>query len=224
MSMDGVQFRVEGKPAPFATGGEKAWRVALEGQGRRGAMNGTERGLRLRFTLQSLAPQGKPLDLDNLVEPVLSVLVNRMGWFGSRRPAICWWHATKEEGAPTGCGVQFSTSLEPDAMGFATHEAAYVGLLPTNGTAPEPARWAATHPYPFRAVPPRLGLRLDFGDESVNIGDIATGRVKSFIDGLWPWFGGAAGKPNDHLIDRLVVTKGLPGAPPGGVRVRLDKA
>lgn len=95
-------FWVAGDPATFATPREQEWKETLAralpaGQGR-GAV-----GLALQFVLKDPAPRGYAVDLDNLCEPVFSVLVNRLGWFKGRRPDIRWWHAAKKTGED--CGV-----------------------------------------------------------------------------------------------------------------------
>jgi hypothetical protein len=62
---------------------------------------------------------------------------------------------------------------------------------------------------------------LRFGAQAINIGDIATGVVKSLIDCLYPVLGGSAGDPADDRIDVLTVVKGAEGIPPGSVEVCL---
>src|SRR5438874_2568238 len=104
---------VEGKPATFATKGERPWKDALAAAVPLPSLGGEEKGLTLDFTVASLAPNGHPLDVENLCEPVFSVLVNRVGWFGGSRPRIRWWRATKQQGANTGCAMIISTEGTP---------------------------------------------------------------------------------------------------------------
>ena len=54
-----------------------------------------------------------------------------------------------------------------------------------------------------------LGVHLRFSSR-INIGDVATGPVKSVIDCLYPILGGTAGAPEDWRVHALVVEKDAP--------------
>ncbi len=55
----------------------------------------------------------------------------------------------------------------------------------------------------------------------MNLGDIATGKVKSIIDCLYPVIGGNMGSPEDWRIDILEVTKGIKILPENAIRVSI---
>ncbi len=68
----------------------------------------------------------------------------------------------------------------------------------------------------------RYAVGLRFGGSAVNIGDIATGRVKSVIDCLYPILGGVVGAPEDWRITSLYVEKKSANVPDGAVSVTID--
>jgi hypothetical protein len=213
MDMD-VSFDVAGLPATFATAGEKAWKNLIAVRIPAPSMGGREVGLSARFVVPTLAPAGHPLDIDNLCEPLFSVLVNRAGWFGGARPNIRWWSASKEEGAEYGCRIAVSSNLTPPLdKRLPLIEGTYAGPWPRSAKAPEVAEWSRTilladdHFAPSAA----LSCYLGFGSDRINIGNVATGVVKSFIDCLYPILGGGAGSPSDHRIDELTVAKAVQG-------------
>jgi hypothetical protein len=219
-----VTFVVPGLPATFATAGEKSWKSRLTVDTATPSMGGDEAGLTARFTLPTLAPKGNPLDIDNLCEPLFSILVNRIGWFRCARQNIRWWRASKEEGPDHGCRLCITSDPGPildTRPSLIT--GVYVGPLPLNAKAPEVAKWSRIllgeqAQFPMTKA---LSCYLGFGSGRINIGDIATGVVKSFIDCLYPIWGGAAGSPSDHKIDELTVAKTVQGVAPDSVLLRL---
>ena len=66
-----------------------------------------------------------------------------------------------------------------------------------------------------------IGIRLSFAGAKVNLGDIATGAVKSTIDCLYPILGGAAGAPDDWKVGTLQCEKGARDAPAEGVLIEV---
>ena len=220
----GAIFKISGRPATFATAGEKPWKAAIEQQAPRPNPGVQERGMELAFELPSLAPNGVPLDLDNLCEPVFSSLVNRLGWFAGRRPNLAWWHATKQAAERSGCEVRISNEgplqPAPRSKGFA---GTYVGPLPRSARAEEVAEWARRVLGGQDALDDGADLAcfLGFGSPRVNIGDISTGPVKSVIDCLYPVLGGRVGAPADWRIQELFVCKGLAAAGENGVLIRV---
>ena len=98
-----IKFKVEGLPATFATPLEKEWKQKLQNQIESPSFQGRENGLILKFIVPSFKRNGHPFDVDNLCEPVFSVLVNKIGWFRGFRPNILWWQASKEIGENPGC-------------------------------------------------------------------------------------------------------------------------
>lgn len=211
MREQGARFTIHGLPCTFATSGERAWKIAIAKQSPHPFLDGREVGLVARFRLASLAPRGMPLDIDNLCEPLFSVLVNRLGWFRSSRSNVMWWHASKRADAALGCDVTITESPLADALDAdPLCSGCYSGPLPSSARSSEVALWAASlNPIENPGqVPSAYACFVGFGDPAVNIGNIATGPVKSFIDCLFPLLGGRVGAPADHLIDSLTVAKG----------------
>lgn len=207
---------VPGTPATFATWGEKPWRLELERHLAGVQVPGGETGLVFEFDVATMTPGGIPRDLDNLCEPVFSVVVNRLAWLGGSRTRIEWWSASVRIGVPTGLRLQLgSERLIRTPKTPPLFEFAFEGPLPISGTdpaIPNALRSLINSPLPAGD----LEVRLSFGSSALNIGDIATGRVKNVIDCLFPVWGGVAGKPADHRIKRLHVAKGNREAPGKG--------
>ena len=135
-----------GVPATFATKGEMPWRQTLtksiEDPGDQAFL-----GVRLSFTLPTLEPKGHPLDVDNLCEPVLSILINNRGFFKGRRPNLLWWEATKARGENCGVRVILEKS-EPcglmSELGESSFNQLYSGPLPSGATDPDIPNWLSS--------------------------------------------------------------------------------
>lgn len=221
---ENVSFDVAGLPATFATAREKLWKSVLAVNIPGPSMSGRELGLTARFVLPTLAPAGHPLDIDNLCEPLFAILVNRMGWFRRARPNMRWWRASKEEGLKHGCRLAVSADPTPPPDNRPVLLAGtYSGSFPRSAKAPEVADWSrcllgSTGPFPPDVA---LACHLGFGATRVNIGDVATGVVKSFIDCLYPILGGSPSSPADHRIDKLTVAKAVSGVADDAVVLEL---
>lgn len=216
-----LSFRIHGVPATFATRREKEWKAQLLADAPQASGPGSERGLTLRFVLPTEAPNGMPLDVDNLAEPVFAILCGRLSWFGCARPQVWWWSATKEVGVNVGCEVVVSSAQSPEAPARSPDFCGiYEGKLPRNARAPELAAWARERRAGSRAsVVDRVALCLEFGASQLNIADISTGVVKAVIDCLYPVYGGQPGAPEDFRVRHLVVKKGVEGLSPSQLRV-----
>lgn len=213
---------VSGLPATFATAREKPWKTELSNQLSSPTMAGNERGVELQFNVLSLAPNGQPLDVDNLCEPVFSVLVGQLGWFGAARGNVHWWSATKRDGGPHGCGITISDARSAGVPSAPpTLEGVYRGMLPRNAKEADVAAWASGLVRGATELPTRCIVHLAFGSNTVNIADISTGVVKSFVDCLYPILGGRAGAPEDYRVSQLIVEKGAAGLVSNEVRARL---
>lgn len=217
--MNSCRFFVEGSPATFATRREAAWRQRLLTAPPQ-CLAGREQGLWLDFAPGSDAVNGQPFDLDNLCEVAFSVLVGGLGWFGGRRPGVRWWSATRRVARPTGCAVTIHEERADRRPRFAPIASGiYPGPLPSSARDPDLAVWAASIPV-CRGGGGPFSLGIAFGG-AVNIGDIATGRVKAVIDCLYPWLGGNCGAPEDHRISALHVEQEAAGVPVGSVAISL---
>jgi hypothetical protein len=217
-------YFISGTPVTFATQREAQWKGRIYSQLPASQLENRESGMILEFALPTLAPQGQPLDVDNLCEPVFSVAVNRLRWFGGRRPHMKWWDASKSVGKEPGCRVVFT----PDQIPQMPEESplwdeVFQGELPRSARSIPVAVWAWTirSRASVQWIPTSATLFIGFGGSTVNLGDVATGPVKSFMDCLYPWLGGGPGYPEDHRVSRLIVAKGWPGIPLGCTVVKL---
>jgi len=192
-------FHIPGVPAPFATKGEKHWKETLAEALPREPLNGV--GLRLRFGLSEVGVWPRKTDVDNLCEPVFSVVINRLGWFGGRRPNLDFFWAEKRYEPKTGLELTLLETrpglddLPNSAMIF---EGTYDGPFPKSATDTDVPEWLASQDLrePGEQAE-KLSIHLRFSGHQVNIGDVATGAVKSLIDCLYPILGGTAGAPDD---------------------------
>jgi hypothetical protein len=224
--MNSKRFWVPGIPATFATKGEVPWKNALESSIPAPSV-GEFNGVKLRFVLPTLAPNNQPLDIDNLCEPVFSVLINKLGWFGGSRQNLKWWHAVKVCGQPSGLQLSIEATVPPELMdkyGSPFFAGTFVGVLPSKATDPQIPSWLASlKKFGSPKKNDRFVIRLQFGGGELNIGDIATGRVKSLIDCLYPIIGGSKGKPEDWRVDVLQVEKGVTNLRSGSVKISIWK-
>ena len=222
--MKGNSIWVNGVPATYATKAERPWKdclcntVTVAPQCEVGYT-----GLKLRFILPTFAPKGHPLDVDNLCEPVFSVLIGKLGWFQGKRSNLRWWHATKAEGNSYGVQITAREDVMYDlevGLGKAVFDSVYTGDLPRKATDTQIPTWISSLET-TRLEDSRFVVRLLFGSEKINIGDIATGKIKSLIDCLYPIIGGRSGNPEDWRIDTLIVHKGISTLLQDSVRVSI---
>ncbi len=215
---------VAGRPSSYSSALEKPWKAAIAETVPPTAGETPERGVSLEFVLDDAAQAaGNEPDLDNMLEPLLSAFVNGLGWFSRRRPNIELIAATKCHGPAPGCQITLVDSL-PSEMQWGKdrdffHDV-FPGPLPISATDSPLADWVAGHGGGMIAGGP-VGVHLGFGDAALNLGDIATGRVKSVLDGLWPLLGGNAQAPDDGRIGSLVLEKKAKEVPAGGVLIRV---
>ena len=205
---------IPGTPAPFATRREKAWRDQLAQAVPDQLDAGT--GLKLSFVLSDESKWARKTDIDNLCDPVFSVVINGLGWIGGRRPNLEFFWAEKRYGRPTGLEL---TSLSgcPTRGDLPLHDVVFEGTfdgpLPNRATNTEIPDWLRSLKCSeLTNGADRLGVHLRFSTR-INIGDVATGPVKSVIDCLHPILGGTARAPEDWRVHVLVVEKGTPHIP-----------
>lgn len=218
-----AEIWVEGIPATWETKGEKPWKERLL-QELAPFDKPSCNGIELHFRLPSLAPKGQPLDVDNLCEPVFSVLVSQLGWFSGKRPNIQCWYATKSEGDPPGLRLLFKDDSVEDWEKRLTEpvfDYIHSGDLPKKGRDPQIPLWISGLGSTYTPdKTDRFFLRLLFG-QNLNIGEITDGRVKNLIDCLYPIIGGTVGKPEDWRIDSLFVQKNVLAIQPYSVRITM---
>jgi len=218
-----ISFYVHGEPSSFSTAREKPWKMNLEQQLPSRDQNGFEKGLVIDFHLESMTINGHYFDVDNLCEPVFSVLINNKGWFNGKRPNIQWFRASKIKDKKSGCNFRLTASKEPERnIDFKNtiFDKIYSGNLPKSATDDEFISWSKQNSTGIK-YSPSIYLNIEFGGKKINLGDIATGRIKSIIDCLYPVIGGNKGAPTDWKIDILDVQKGVTTIPEGSVRILL---
>lgn len=150
-----IIVHARGRPAAFAGGEpERRWKEVLRAALPPADPGCDVRGLRVAFTLPTPTPGRPGADLDNLLDPVLSVLVNERGWFGKFRTNIQFVHATKTRGTKTGCVVEILTSASPLAAESPFIDATYDGALPASARDRNFAEWvgAQAHSRPHAGI------------------------------------------------------------------------
>lgn len=214
-------YWVPGEPATYQTKKEEKWKIALQHE-LIGIVPRECKGVSMDFILSTLAPNGHPLDVDNLCQPVFSVLCGKLGWFGGRRPNIKYWSACKSVGEKTGVYIKVSDlKLNIDNCLPVIFDSVYSGALPKNATDVNFIEWVEQRVATGIQRRERYSMKIEFGGLAVNIGEIATGKVKSIIDCMVPVIGGKYGVPEDWRINRLLVSKGAKDLNTGQVRIRI---
>lgn len=204
-----VEVFVAGRPAPFATTGERPWKDAIAA--RLSDVSPPSLAARcLDLTFVVAASKAYPLgaDLDNLCEPVFSVLANRLRWFGGTRVGVTHLRARKTVGPETGCLIRVAEICS----GFESSRGDL--LLSAESSIPLPfsardanwAKWAADAMVRSASPSSRLAIEIQFSGP-VNLGDVATGRLKNLIDCLYPVLGGRLGAPADDRIVELAASR-----------------
>ena len=212
---------ISGRPAPFATTGEGPWKQAIAAQMPRPSGEHAA-GMVLEFTLPDRPVWPAQPDLDNLCEPVFSTVINRLGWFGGSRPNLNWYLATKRPGSELGAQIVVQATAAPDipaVLRGPVFAAIWPGPLPLSAREVGFADWVRRQETPLPPGP--LAVALEFGGSQLNIGEVATGRIKNVIDCLQPILGGPFGNPDDHRIVLLLVVKGTSGLADGAVSVSV---
>lgn len=205
MKTDPMTIWIFGSPYPFATSGEAAWKQALSAAIPEGPVGQQTEGVEVTFQHRTFLRRNQPFDLDNLCEPVLSVLVNTKKWFGGGRPNIQWIRARKIFDPNEGCLLTLSAVDPTPIEGDLVLEHLHLGPLPKG--ARDPALYQALSGFPTVSPTQCFGVSLKFVNHAVNLGEIATAPVKSLIDSLFPVIGGTVGRPHDWRITELLVSK-----------------
>jgi hypothetical protein len=204
---------VTGKPVGYSSGvAEQEWKALIrKAVPQAKAPRAAGSGLFADFGVPQPTPQASGFDLDNLLDPVLSAVINGQGWFGRHRPNLRWIAAHKfvlDEPA-----VRLAVLPDPphlweqsdvEVVGL---DAVYPGDLPSAESSDEYVAWVERNMHPLRQG--AVGVAIDIADAAVNLGDIANGPIKILIDGLWPILGGGPGAPHDKRIVALVMRKGV---------------
>ncbi len=185
----------------------------------------SDRGLVLQFECSSSSRRGQPYDIDNLCDPVFSILVNKRGWFGGHRPNILWWRALRHLSSSPGCKITvFSTDGPEIDVGprMVQLDAVFEGELPDDARDLAVPSWLNTKDVKSsQASDSTFGVGVCFSGTRVNLGEIATGPVKHVLDCLYPVLGGRSGSPEDWRIELLQVEKNCRHIQNGTFRLRV---
>jgi hypothetical protein len=124
-----------------------------------------------------------------------------------------------------GCEIETFASPPPELFASASDyliDSTYQGQLPYDGRDHNFATWADERGSKLRRARGEYIAMLRFGSGDINIGEIATGRVKNVVDCLWPLIGGQPGAPQDWRIRTLQVEKAFPGLGVDEIRVQVS--
>jgi len=209
-----VEIKIYGEPKTYSTNGEKEWKEKIRNVigNYRIYKEGTYHGICMRFFL---SPEKiKKIDVDNLCEPVFSSVVNWCNWFYGRRSNIGWWHAEKvlvydrrESGLLLKISGKYVLPRIENIYGSPIFDMifAYEDIGKIQSLFNKRVQMKTSD---------RFAVRLMFGDEKVNIGEIATGLIKKIIDKFFP---------RDHNIYTLQVQKGIKKPKQSYIRISIWK-
>jgi hypothetical protein len=94
---------VEGIPVGYSSGAaERAWKGQIMATDPGAPVTHAGDGLFADFRIPPPTARSPGYDLDNLLDPVFSVVINGRGWFGGRRPNLRWVAARKGSADKTG--------------------------------------------------------------------------------------------------------------------------
>jgi hypothetical protein len=203
---------VDGVPVGYSSGAaEVAWKAQIMAAVPAAPAAHAGEGLIADFRIAQPTATSPGFDLDNLLDPVFSVVINSRGWFGGRRVNLRWAAARKT--VATSTGLHLAVLEDPPRLWAQSGaevglDDVYQGQLPIAAAIEDYTAWVQSHM--LRRLPDGpVGIRLDFTGEGVNLGDVATGKAKVLIDGLWPVLGGRPGAPDDGRVAALLLRKGV---------------
>ena len=110
-------FFMSGTPVGFSNSGEPLWKEKLEEQIPDNVDYVFHSGIKIDFSLESFQTRNQWRDLDNLLDPVFSVVINNKDYLNGGRKNIEWFNASMREKQPTGCNIGLFTEL-PENLPF----------------------------------------------------------------------------------------------------------
>jgi hypothetical protein len=223
-----LSVTISGLPSSYSTTAEKPWKQALWQQIPAPSAGDTAAlGVIAHFRVLWALEGPRAVDLDNLGEPLFSVLVNEWKWFNGRRPNLRWFSVSKSYDGEPGCDLTALASGAlplPDRDGQVRFAASYKGTLPASAQDKAFADCIAIELIPedaLRLTGERFAVALRFGSARLNIGDIGTGAVKHVVDCLYRVIGGTAGAPEDWRVDKMHVEKGAEDIPEDCIEITI---
>jgi len=199
-------------PVGYSSGAaERAWKAQIMSAVPVAPVTHAGGGLFADFRIAPPTAKSPGYDLDNLLDPMFSVMINSRGWFGGRRPNLRWVAARKKAAGET--GVYLAVLEDPPDLWVESRvevglDNVYHDHLPNLAAVADYTTWVQRHMV--RRLPSGpVGIEIDFADNHVNLGDVGTGRAKVLIDGMWPVLGGQRGAPDDRRVAALILRKGI---------------
>jgi hypothetical protein len=205
-------WTVYGRPVGYSAGiAEQQWKEQIRSAVHKSPADHGGNGLFADFYVPRPTKRMPGFDLDNLLDPVLSAVVNTQRWFGGRRPNLGWIAARKHVSDHPRLDLAVLDSpplLWAEANVKVYLDGPYPQALPCSATIEDFARWVEQH-QPNHVPRGPVGVSITFRDGQLNLGDIGAGPIKILIDGLWPLLGGRRGQPNDSRVTALIARKGV---------------
>ena len=197
---------IPGRPATFATAMEKPWKEhLLQVVSAAAPASFDRRDLAFRLPPAMMASEG--YDLDNLCDPVFTVLATRLGWFGGRQTNIKAWRARKTAAEPSGLLIKpLPEAVSPEGASMVLFDGKYAGPLPGSAKSPGMPAWLLGMGRMPEIKGP-CGMALSFVNIGRSIASLSDGLVKHVVDCLYPLYGGPRGNPFDHRIHELIVER-----------------
>ena len=212
---------ISGEPFTFATPGEMPWRQTMM-ESIPENKDGKYSGVELKFHyVPSVHKQ--PLDVDNLCEPVFTILVGKKKYFGGKRGNIQWFKAEKIQDVSGKLELKLFEKTPEMQMNFVVFDEIYQGVFPKSATDVEFAEFVKNNTKERLRKDDECMVKIQFNSNDVNIGNISSGTVKPIIDCLYPVLGGVSGDPDDHVIRTLLVEKGISSIPQEKVRITISR-
>jgi hypothetical protein len=140
---------VRGVPVGYSSGAaERAWKIQIMSTVPAAPVTHAGHGLFADFRIAPPTAKSPGYDLDNLLDPVFSVVINSRGWFGGRRPNLRWVAARKETARETGVYLAVLTD-PPDQWMESRVEVGindvYRDHLPSSAAVDDYAIWVQRH-------------------------------------------------------------------------------
>ena len=214
------KITILGEPYTFATGGEITWRQTMM-ETIPEKIEGNYSGAELEF---HYVPHihGQPLDVDNLCEPVFTILVGKKRYFGGARNNIQWFKAQKIPDTKGKLELKLSEKIPETSADSVIFDEIYHGILPKSATDKVFSKFVEEKTKTTLGSHAECNIHIQFSSGNINLGNISSGTVKPIIDCLYPVLGGILGNPQDYRIGTLLVEKNVRTILDNSVRIIIS--
>lgn len=223
--MNSQPIWVPGKPALAGTPADRQWKEQIQ---HHAASRQAGKHIYVRFQLPETASGSGAAagSLEAYCEPVLAVLIQKLGWMGGKRQQLAGWRAVKAVEEPHGLKIWADDrkAIEPpEALyGEPALDFLFEGTIPQKTTDPYLSELLKKMPMSLPGDErSSLAVCLRFGGSKINIGEVGVGPIKAILAGLFPIIGGDAAKPDDWRIGDLEVQKNAPGVKENTVQISI---